>query len=162
MTAKDAIRQSFKVSEFVFNSFLEDLSDADLLLRPAPKANHIAWQLGHLIAAENRFLKAAGGTPIELPAGFEDKHSPETSHVDPPQGFLTKAEYLDMFKQVRAATHAALENMADADLDRPMTGNLAKMCPTAGALLLLCANHVGMHAGQFTVVRRILGKPVKF
>ena len=31
---------------------LGDFSDADMLARPAPSANHAAWQLGHLIAAE--------------------------------------------------------------------------------------------------------------
>jgi len=31
-----------------------------------------------------------------------------------------------------------------------------------GALLLLHANHVLMHAGQFTVVRRKLNKPIIF
>ena len=34
--------------------------------------------------------------------------------------------------------------------------------PTLGALLLLQSNHTLMHAGQFTVVRRKLGKPVLF
>ena len=34
--------------------------------------------------------------------------------------------------------------------------------PTLGALIILIANHTMMHAGQFTVVRRKLGKPVIF
>ena len=43
-----------------------------------------------------------------------------------------------------------------------MTGDFAKWAPTIGALLLLTANHTLMHAGQFTVVRRALNKPVLF
>jgi hypothetical protein len=39
---------------------------------------------------------------------------------------------------------------------------MAKFAPTVGAMLLLNANHVLMHAGQFSVVRRKLGKPVLF
>ena len=39
---------------------------------------------------------------------------------------------------------------------------MAKFAPTVGAMLLLNANHTMMHAGQFTVVRRKLGKPVLF
>ena len=56
MTAKDAIRQSLQGSQRVLGMLLDDLSDADLLVRPAPNANHIAWQLGHLIATESRLL----------------------------------------------------------------------------------------------------------
>ena len=49
-----------------------------------------------------------------------------------------------------------------AGLDRPTTGRMAKFAPTVGAMLLLVSNHTLMHGGQFTVVRRKLGKPVLF
>jgi hypothetical protein len=39
---------------------------------------------------------------------------------------------------------------------------MAKFAPTVMALFLLTANHQMMHAGQFSVVRRKLGKPVLF
>jgi hypothetical protein len=52
--------------------------------------------------------------------------------------------------------------MPDADLDKPTQGNMAQFAPTLGALLLLQSNHTLMHAGQFTVLRRKLGKPVLF
>jgi hypothetical protein len=37
---------------------------------------------------------------------------------------------------------------------------MARIAPTVGALFLLGANHELMHAGQFVVVRRKLGKPI--
>jgi len=37
-----------------------------------------------------------------------------------------------------------------------------KFAPKLVNLLLLVSNHTTMHAGQFTVVRRKLGKPVLF
>jgi hypothetical protein len=39
---------------------------------------------------------------------------------------------------------------------------MAQFAPTLGALFILISNHVLMHTGQFTVVRRKLGKPVLF
>ena len=62
----------------------------------------------------------------------------------------------------RAATLAAVDNLSDADLDRASTGMMAKFAPTLADLLILVSNHTLMHAGQFTVVRRKLGKPVLF
>ena len=50
----------------------------------------------------------------------------------------------------------------DADLDRANEGKMAKFAPNLGALFQLVANHSLMHAGQFTVVRRALNKPVLF
>ena len=58
MNAKDAIRSTMDLSLTVLNSYVSDLSDADLLRRPAPGCNHLAWQLGHLISSEAGLLNA--------------------------------------------------------------------------------------------------------
>ena len=163
MNAKDAIKTALASTQQILQMYLSDLSDADLLVRPVPQANHIAWQLGHLIVSENKMVNtAAPGTCPDLPAGFADLHTKTTAAKEPPTGFRTKEEYLGLFQKMRAATQAALAKLSDADLDRPMSGDMAKFAPTLGALFLLQANHTMMHAGQFTVVRRKLGKPVIF
>jgi hypothetical protein len=163
MNAKDVLRNALTSTQNMLGMYLGDLSDADLLVRPAPGANHIAWQLGHLIAAESGMGRQLPGARYpELPAGFAEQHNKEKAAQDPPTGFATKAVYLDLFNKVRGATLAALDKMSEADLDRPTEGRMASMAPNLGALLVLNANHVMMHAGQFTVVRRKLGKPVLF
>ena len=60
MTAKDLLRFSIEFGHRVTRSFVEDLTDADLLVRSVPQANHIAWQLGHMIASVRRMLTALG------------------------------------------------------------------------------------------------------
>ncbi len=164
MTGKDAIKTALKGTQHLLNWYLSDLSDADLQVRPCPSANHVAWQLGHLIGAEvGYFGKMIPGAQYpELPAGFSEKHSKETSRSDTPSAFLKKEEYVNLFNRAREATIAAVDRMTDADLDRPTSGDMAKFAPTLGALLLLEANHTMMHVGQFTPIRRKLGKPVLF
>ncbi len=161
MNAKDAIRTQLQGTLHVLTMYLGDLADADLMVRPVPNANHIAWQLGHLINTECRMAASLPGAPYpQLPAGFEKLHSAENAKSD--QGFLSKSEYLRLFSATREATIAGLAKMPDADLDKPTDGPMAQWAPTLGALLVLNANHTMMHAGQFTVVRRKLGKPVLF
>ncbi len=79
-----------------------------------------------------------------------------------PAQFLKKDEYLATFNKVRQATITAIDKLSDADLDRPTKGDMSKWAPTVGVLLLLNANHTMMHVGQFTPLRRKLGKPVLF
>ena len=162
MKAQDAIRTSLTSTQHMLGMFLGDLSDADLLERPVPSANHIAWQLGHLISTETTmfapYLK--GAAYPALPAGFAEQHNKE--HAVKGTGFLTKAEYLGLFNKARQVTIDGVGKLSDADLDAPITGPMSQMVPTVGALLLLGGDHVMMHAGQFTVVRRKLGKPVLF
>ncbi len=158
MNAKDAIRTVMNGSDQIVSAYLADLSDADLLVRPAPAANHIAWQLGHLIASEQWMLtKVPGVKPPELPAGFAEAHGKDRTKADGPQGFRSKEEYVALARKMREASLAALEKVPDAALDQP-TG--IPYAPTVGALFLMIGNHPLMHAGQFAVVRRKLGKPI--
>ncbi len=164
MKATDAVKLALTSTRELCNWYLSDLSDADLLMRPVPTANHIAWQMGHLISSEAHLVHEELPTaPFpELPAGFNDRHANQNAGVEATQGFGTKAEYLALFTRTRDATIAALEKLSDADLDRPTKGGMAKFAPNLGALFQLLANHTLMHAGQFSVVRRKLGKPVLF
>jgi hypothetical protein len=164
MNAKDAIKTALTGTQNLVGMYLGDMSDADLLVRPVPNANHIAWQMGHLITSESSLLKDyfPPGTYPELPSGFAERHNKSTAASEPPKGFGTKKEYLDLFNKQRGATIAALEKLSEKDLDTPTKGDMAKFAPTVAALILLQSNHTLMHAGQFTVVRRKLGKPIVF
>jgi hypothetical protein len=164
MQGTEAIRAALASTKEILNWYLGDLSDADLLVRPAPGANHIAWQMGHLILAERGMITAElPGTPYpELPAGYAERHGKDTAAQEPPRGFGTKDEYLSLFNKVRQTSIDALAKLSDADLDKPTTGQMAKFAPKLGNLFLLQANHTMMHGGQFSVVRRKLGKPVLF
>jgi uncharacterized damage-inducible protein DinB len=163
MNGIQAIRSAMHSTQQILGMYLGDLADADLLVRPAPSANHIAWQLGHIIAGEVMLLKEIpGAAHPELPAGFAKAHDAANAASTSTEGFLSKAEYLNLFNKTRAATLALLDKLTDADLDRPTQGKIGQFAPTHGALLMLISNHTLMHAGQFTVVRRKLGKPIVF
>jgi hypothetical protein len=136
-----------------------------MLVHPVPNANHAAWQIGNVIGGDIHILKEQdlpGAVFPELPEGFMDQHGPKGAKTDTPDGFLTKAEYLALFDQVRSATIASLDRLTDADLDRPTIGTMADFAPTLGRLYLAVSDHTLMHAGQFSVIRRCLGKPVLF
>lgn len=161
MNTKEAIGATMATSSMILSSYAGDLTDEELMTRPAEGCNHLAWQLGHLIASECSLLEmVAPGAAAELPEGFAEKHSKETIGDDDPANFCTKQEYLDLFEKVHAATLAALEKCSDEDLDKPGPEHFAQMFPTVGHLYVLIATHGMMHAGQFVPVRRKLGKPV--
>ena len=164
MTGSAAIQEVLKSTHFLLTQYLNDLSDADLLVRPVPGANHIAWQLGHLVVAERGLVTAEMPKAAypELPAGFADAHAKGTASQDGPAGFRTKDEYLALLNAMRSASIATVGALTDADLDRASVGPMAKFAPTLAATFILVANHTLMHGGQITVVRRKLGKPVVF
>ena len=80
MLATEAIANTLATGDMVLKSYVSDLSDAELMSRPAVGCNHIAWQLGHLIVADCDLLEAiCPGKSVSLPDGFREAHSKEQS-----------------------------------------------------------------------------------
>jgi hypothetical protein len=160
MNVKDALRQGLETSNMVAMGYLSDLTDEELMRRPCPGCNHINWQLGHLIASENHHVASHSPKFVKpLPQGFKEKYAKETVGSDDASQFCTKAELLQLAAEQRSATLAALDAMSEADLDKPSGIEYA---PTIGALLSMEGSHWLMHAGQWAVVRRELGRAPLF
>ena len=160
MTSKEALTKNFNMADQVLGAYVGDLSDADIMLRAVPGMNHIAWQLGHLVASENDLLTKAGVTMPALPDGFAESHSMEASKSDDAGKFLKKDEYLALAAEQRKGTLAALAAASDADLDKPMPEEMHAFAKTVGEVYALAGLHVMMHVGQFVATRRKLNKPV--
>ena len=162
MNTKEAIQTAGNIAQMVLMSYVGDLDDADLMKRPADGCNHLAWQLGHLISSETMLLEGiCPGKGIELPEGFHEAYRRDTQCSDDVAHFKSKAEYVELFEKVRAASLAALEEMDDAKLDEPNPiQSMSEMLPTVGQMFTMMLSHPLMHAGQFVPVRRNLGKPV--
>ena len=161
MNAKDVIRQTMTMGSTVLDKYVSDLTDADLMRRPHAGCNHLAWQLGHLIASESQLVNmVAPGQGGELPAGFAEAHAKDQKDNDNPAAFRTKQEYLDLYQQVRTASLKALDALPEERLDEPGPEKMRSVFPTVASFFLLIGTHPLMHAGQFVPVRRELGKPV--
>lgn len=160
MNAREAIRLGLDMAEFISLGYLQDLSDAQLLHRPCAGANHIAWQLGHLITAEHQLIEqVCPGKMPPLPAGFAERYTKETADQDSAASFHSKEELLAACRTQRAGTLDALQSLTDADLDRPSGVDYA---PTVAGIFSMQGSHWLMHAGQWAVIRRQLGKPPLF
>lgn len=163
MDTRQALKIGINSAQFVSEGYLNDLTDADLLVRAVPGSNHIAWQLGHLIAAEHDMINLVKpGSMPKLPDGFREKHEKATATSDDPKAFLTKAEYLELARSQRAATLAALDKTVDAQFDEPAPEALRNFVPTVGAVFAMQGSHWMMHAGQWALIRRKLGRPPLF
>lgn len=163
MSMKVVIKESLRQSNNVCSAYLEDLTDTEFLSRPIPGINHLAWQLGHLIFAENWMIgEILPGSMPALPPGFKEMHSGDTAGSDDPKAFLTKAEYLKLAAAQREATLAALEKLSDADLNQKTPESISWAGETFASVFIMQATHWLMHSGQWAVTRRKLGRKPLF
>lgn len=163
MDSREALKLALDCGDMVGLAYLDDMTDEELMKRPCEGCNHIKWQLGHLIASEHQMV--SGVAPDAMPAlpdGFADKYSKETATSDDPSAFDSKEALLGLFKQQRAASVEVMNGMSDEDLSKPTPEGMQSYAPTAGAAFNLLGGHWLMHAGQWAVVRRQLGRPPLF
>jgi hypothetical protein len=161
MSAIEAAVDCLKRNSAFLDFTIGDFTQAEMLARPHPKANHVTWQIGHLIGAEARMVNAAAPGAVPLPpASFADKFKKDTASIDDPAFFPTKEELLAAFKTGREATVAWASTLKEADLAHPLPEPVSRFAPTTGHLLMSIPQHVAMHVGQFQVIRRKLGKPI--
>lgn len=161
MKAQDVIANTYQSSNFILRSYFSDLSDADLMHRPGPGCNHLAWQLGHLISSEASLLNAVcPGMAAELPDGFAARYTKETVNNDSAEAFDSKDSFLRMMDLNQEAALRALARVDDSQLQESGPEFLQPTFPTVASVLILIATHGLMHAGQFVPVRRKLGKPI--
>jgi hypothetical protein len=163
MDTKDLLRSGLARAWSSFEMTQDGLSDAELLLRPVDGANHLAWQLGHLVASEHRLgeMITTGSMP-PLPEGFADRYTKETAADDDPAHFLSRAEYMSLYSAQREGLLEQLDKIPAADLDKPAPDWMQQIAANVGNIFMLAGDHQLMHSGQCTVVRRKLGKPIVF
>ncbi|HEX5103104.1 MAG TPA: DinB family protein [Pirellulaceae bacterium] len=162
MDARQAILANLASADFTVDGYLADIQPAEMLARAVPGSNHLAWQIGHLIQSE-RYLaeRCQPGSICPLPAGFEARHKKETAGSDNPADFLSKEEYQRIRGQVRADVSKLIESLKPEDLDKPVD-KVPPFLKTVGQTLLFLGPHWLMHAGQWAVIRRKLGRPPLF
>ena len=56
MTAKEVLCDVIEFAHRLTRAYLSDFTDDDLLVRPIPEMNHVAWMLGHLIRSGKHLL----------------------------------------------------------------------------------------------------------
>lgn len=160
VTVNDYLASSLQSSLNMLKMHLGDLSDADLMVRPVPGANHANWQIGHMIEAERGMMTQCGAKMPELPAGFKERYSKETAKSDDASKFATKDELIPLFEKVRGGTIEFIKTLSAEKLKSPSP--MADWFPTMADFVGLGASHIAMHIGQIQVLRRKLGKPVLF
>jgi hypothetical protein len=160
MKAIDAIRTTLKFSDMGM-TYLATMADAPLL-RPGPwGGNHAMWIAGHLAVVEGRLQQVIHGGPNPL-HHWKPLFDWGSEPVDDAGAYPAYEEVLGKFRELRGRTHAFLDEVGEAGLDRPTKcvppGFGGAGFETVGGAIVIVAGHAIGHLGGLTVVRAAAGK----
>src|SRR5687768_18573980 len=123
MQAIDAIRLALKFSDMGMKH-LGEMSDAPLLRPGGPGppggsgGNHAMWIAGHLAVVEGRLQQMLHGTPNPV-ARWKPLFDWGSEPVDDAAAYPPYDEVVRTFRELRAQTHAFLDDVGEEGLDRP-------------------------------------------
>lgn len=163
MNTIDTIQYSLNASNMIVHAYVDDLSQEDWIVRPADRANHITWQIGHLLHSTRELSEVCfpGALP-DLPEGFGGRYTTETSQSDNLDDFDSKEELMALYEAQLEALLKAVAGLSPDDLVKPAPQNLEQIAKTIGEVCAFQAMHWMMHAGQWAIVRRKLGHAALF
>jgi hypothetical protein len=145
----------------VTERYLDDLTDADLLVRVHPRAHNVAWQLGHLVVSEAKMIAGAvAGLQFDLSVEFLAQHSKEGDTFDEYTCWHSKEHYLELLRSTRQVTLNALSALSPEEMATPGPEEMRGYAPTVGSAFVMVGSHELMHSGQIAVLRRFLDKRV--
>jgi uncharacterized damage-inducible protein DinB len=163
MKTIDAIRTALTVSDQAMLQLAEDMRDAPLT-SPTPRGgNHPLWVLGHITFIEANVPHVLFGEPNPL-AHWAPLFAPGTEPTSDASKYPPFDEILRTYRDFRARNLKTLEQLSEADLDRPTKApprGLEEVLGTFGRMFLLLALHQMSHRGQIADARRACGrKPI--
>ncbi len=159
MNAIQLLRDELDLSATITLKLIDDMKDAPLTAPTKNGGNHPLWVMGHMAYVEGQIqqLITEQLNPLEKWKNiFAGGTEPTSSAADYP----TLEEARSAFITRRAATLQLLENITEADLDRPTK------CPpenayaigTVGKCLFILVANTLTHRGQVADARRTLGR----
>jgi hypothetical protein len=142
---------------------VEDIGDERLADQPVADVNHPAWILGHLAWTADRALEMFGApptSPAESATLFGRDSKPSSSRAV----YASKDELLGLIEEAYRRLRQTIGSASAEQLARPTTNpRLKDTLPTLKELVpFMMTGHMGIHLGQLSSWRRLIGLPPMF
>lgn len=160
------LESSLKANRFMLGycqMLVGDIPDERFTEQPLPGVNHPAWILGHLAYSADGCTALLGGQKL-LSAEWVKKFGPKSQLTAVRSDYPTKEELLATLERTfdkarKLAAEATPERLAAAHSNPAF----AQAMPTVADLCsFLLTGHLGVHLGQLSSWRRMIGLPPLF
>ncbi len=160
------LANEIKVNQFLLHycqRLAADITEEQMTEQPLAGVNHPAWILGHLAYSADIAVGLLGGEKI-VPAGWVELFKPGSTLRASRSDYAAKADLLqaveDYFRRARSlAASASVEQLSEPSSHPRMKEAL----PTIqDGIAFLLTGHLGVHLGQLSAWRRMVGKAPLF
>ena len=158
MNLQERLRRALRHSRDFTDQILSEIPhEADWLRRPAPGANHALWIAGHLGYATNAFIGLVDPNEKDPRRDLVPLFGKGTQPQDDLSAYPATHDVRQFLTERGETFIRLLSRCSDDDLQREVPTGPAFMFDVA-AVFQMAAWHESLHAGQLTVIHRMLGQ----
>jgi hypothetical protein len=160
------LTNEIKVNHFLLQYcrvLTDDIAEDRMADQPLPCINHPAWILGHIAFSADVAVGLLGGEKT-LPADWLELFKPGSTLRTARSDYASKTDLLHAVEQYFRRARDLAATAASEQLARPSTNpRMKEALPTIkDALSFLFTGHLGVHLGQLSSWRRMIGLPPLF
>lgn len=135
-----------------------DIPDERFAEQPLPGVNHPAWIIGH-IAVTGDFVSSICGGQKHCPETWGKQFGPGSVMTGNRGDYPSKAELIQTLDRAFLAAHEVVPSATEEQLARPNPNRrMREGLPTLReACAFLLTGHFGVHLGQLSAWRRMIG-----
>jgi hypothetical protein len=155
-----------KVNSFLMQycrMLLKDITDEQMTQQPQEGINHPAWVLGHLALTGEAMLDKLG-VPKSLPGDWASLFGPGSKPTATRRQYPSKEVLVQSVEGTYEKLRQKAATSTPEELARPTTNPRAKEAlPTLKDMsAFMLTGHFGIHLGQLSSWRRLIGLPPMF
>ena len=140
---------------------LDKINEGDWFRQPSEGVSHIAWQVGHLAVAQYRLalLVVRGPQPNDdqlISESFINRYQPGSVPDPIPHHNPSVQEIRDVFNRVYSQAVSETQNLSHDCLNEAVSFKHPMFATKSGSIRW-SAQHEFTHAGQISLLRRLLG-----
>lgn len=158
MELKERLKRALQHSRRFTDKVLGEITRAeDWVRRPNASTNHAMWIAGHLGLATNSFIGFVDATKKDCREDLAPLFGKGSRPLDDLRAYPTPADVTSFLTERGRVFMGLLDRCADDDFTRQVTQGPSFMYDV-GAVFQMAAWHETLHAGQLTVIHRMIGK----
>lgn len=146
---------------------VEDLTDAEMMFQPQPTVNHPLWFLGHILWSEDGLILSRCAGKSAMPKEYQRVFGMGTKPQSDPSLYPKKEAVLEVLADVHAQAVKVVKGLTAEQLEERPLGyeklpeHARELFWSKGACVSHHATHESAHAGQISILRRLMGKPYR-
>jgi hypothetical protein len=162
MSTKDCLTRQLIAARKMTERLLGDFHTPEQWTKQvATQCNHALWFAGHMAHTDNFMISIIDPSQSQKIDGFAERFGTGSVPSPNPSDYPAPEEVVSVMRDRREKLLGLLNKMSDEDLAKPTPKGTPEFIPDYASLFGTVVWHEGLHSGQLTVLRKVLGlKPI--